>query len=101
MISILEFHDSYTKGHSIGVANISEKMSEYMKLSEETLNELYLTALLHDIGKIFIDAEILNKKTPLTDQEYKIIKKHPEKGCRYFSKHKNTKWSKRVCTLSS
>ncbi|HKL41681.1 MAG TPA: HD-GYP domain-containing protein [Clostridia bacterium] len=80
MITMLEFHDPYTKGHSLSVAKISKSMGEAMNLSEEDLNELYLTGLLHDIAKTFIDSDLLNKKGPLTYKEFEKIKEHPGKG---------------------
>jgi HD-GYP domain-containing protein (c-di-GMP phosphodiesterase class II) len=80
MITMLEFHDPYTKGHSLSVAKISKLIGKAMNLSEEDLNELYLTGLLHDIAKTFIDSDLLNKKGPLTYKEFEKIKEHPGKG---------------------
>lgn len=80
MITMLEFHDPYTKGHSLSVAKISKLMGKAMGFSEDDLNELYLTGLLHDIAKTFIDSRLLNKKGPLTYEEFEEIKEHPGKG---------------------
>ncbi|MDM8534191.1 HD-GYP domain-containing protein [Clostridiaceae bacterium HSG29] len=80
MTNMLEFHDVYTKGHSLGVADISAKIGKELKMSAKDIRELYLTGLLHDIGKTFIPYELLNKNGKLTDQEFEIIKKHPSNG---------------------
>lgn len=80
MITMLEFHDPYTKGHSLSVAKISKLIGEAMDFCEDDLNELYLTGLLHDIAKTFIDSRLLNKKGPLTYDEFEKIKEHPGKG---------------------
>jgi len=80
MIRILELKDKYTKGHSERVAKLSVKIAQKMGLSDEEINMVYWAGIVHDIGKIGIPDEILNKPTRLTDEEYKIIKKHPVLG---------------------
>ncbi len=74
---ILEFHDKYTRGHSQSVAQISEKIAKKMNLSEQEIRETYWAGMVHDIGKILVPKEILNKKGRLNDKEYELIKKHP------------------------
>ena len=85
MTNMLEVYDPYTKGHSLNVANIAKKFGKSIKLDKKYIKELYLTGLIHDIGKAFIDINILNKKEKLTEEEYKIIKKHPENGERVLN----------------
>lgn len=80
VLNILERYDEYTKGHSQNVARICKKLAIEMKYKEYAIVDVYLTGLLHDIGKTFISEEILNKRGPLTDEEYEIIKKHPITG---------------------
>ncbi|MCM8828487.1 MAG: HD-GYP domain-containing protein, partial [Candidatus Omnitrophica bacterium] len=80
MVSILEARDPYTRGHSERVASFSEKIARKMGLSEKKIALLKETALLHDIGKLGIEENILNKIEPPTDQEWDIIKKHPSIG---------------------
>ncbi len=82
MTNMLEFHDKYTKGHSLGVADIASRIGKYLKMSSREVNDLYLTGLLHDIGKTFIPYELLNKTDKLTDEEYEIVKEHPSNGAK-------------------
>ena len=80
MTNMLEVYDPYTKGHSLNVANIAKKFGKSINLDKKDIKEVYLTGLIHDIGKAFIDVKILNKEEKLTEEEYEIIKKHPENG---------------------
>lgn len=66
--------------HSQNVSKISRKIAETMKFQPEVVKEIELVGLLHDIGKIAIEENILNKDGVLTDLEYNQIKKHPECG---------------------
>lgn len=83
----LKSMDNYTYQHSVNVATISIIIGLAKKLSKEDLYALALGALLHDIGKVFIPKEIIQKKDKLTSEEYEIIKTHPQKGYDYL---KNT-----------
>ena len=80
----LKFFDDYTFFHSVNVAVLSILVGVELGLSREQLYNLGLAAILHDIGKIFIDKEILNKPAKLTDEEYEIMKKHPDYGYNYL-----------------
>jgi putative two-component system response regulator len=80
MISALEARDAYTRGHSDRVAALSEKLGRAMGYQNEKLNTLVDAARLHDLGKIGIREQVLNKKSRLTDQEYEHIKRHPDIG---------------------
>ncbi len=80
LTSLLEIHDQYTQGHNEEVANLARKIAKQMELGPTMVQKTYRAGLLHDIGKIIIPAQILNKKGKLTDEEYDIIKKHPEWG---------------------
>lgn len=66
------------KLHSERVSKLCRKIGEAMELDDETLRELEMTGLMHDIGKIAINNDILNKPGKLTEIEYEEIKKHPE-----------------------
>lgn len=77
IIKILEIYDVYTKGHSENVANLSLLIAEEMGLSEETALDSYWAGMVHDIGKLLVPVQILNKKGKLEDFEYELIKKHP------------------------
>ncbi len=72
--------DRYTSGHSKRVAKYARMIAERMGKSKEEQDEIYRAGLLHDIGKIRVSAEIINKPGKLTDEEYNIIKIHPVTG---------------------
>ncbi|QDU91377.1 Cyclic di-GMP phosphodiesterase response regulator RpfG [Pirellulimonas nuda] len=78
--SAIDAKDPYTCGHSDRVARISVRLGRQLGLSAEQLNTLYLSGLLHDIGKIGIDDTVLRKAGQLTPEEYEHIKQHPELG---------------------
>lgn len=71
-----------TKNHAIRLAEISKAIARRFNLSQSSLDDLELFAMLHDIGKVGIDDRILNKPGKLDDDEWKIMKKHPEIGYR-------------------
>ncbi len=76
-IKILEFHDLYTKGHSENVAEIAMEIGRRLGFDSERLNELYWAGMVHDIGKVLIPGGVLNKPSPLTDDEFGMIRGHP------------------------
>lgn len=76
----IDAKDKYTNGHSERVANYSREIARRMGLSENDQHEIYYMGLLHDIGKIGISDAIINKTEKLTDEEYRMILKHPEIG---------------------
>jgi putative two-component system response regulator len=76
LIKTLEACDSYTKDHSQAVAEIAVDLGKQMKLSAEELEDLRWAALLHDVGKIAVDPNILNKPSELTSSEYRHIMTH-------------------------
>ena len=76
----IDAKDTYTNGHSQRVAEYAVKIAEQAGKTKEECEEIYLIALLHDVGKIGIPNAIINKKGKLTDEEYEIIKTHPVKG---------------------
>jgi len=80
LISIINAKDRYTYGHSERVAYYCLKMAEKLNLKDEEKVLLRYSAFLHDIGKIEIDREILNKIGPLRTPEWAILKKHPVWG---------------------
>lgn len=80
LMHALESRDKYTEGHSRNVARIVEMIARELKFSESKIEELKLAAYLHDVGKIGISDAILNKPGKLTEEEYNIIKQHPEIG---------------------
>lgn len=80
LASAIDAKDRYTNGHSSRVAQYSKEIAHHAGKSIEYQDEIYFVALLHDIGKIGIPDNILNKNTKLTDAEYEIIKQHPNIG---------------------
>ncbi|MGH4038647.1 MAG: HD domain-containing phosphohydrolase [Sphaerochaeta sp.] len=85
---LLEIHDEYTKDHSQKVATISKKIATEMGLSESKILQVYYAGLVHDIGKIIIPKEIINKPGKLSDDEYDIVKKHPSYAFEVLSNSK-------------
>lgn len=81
----IDAKDKYTNGHSLRVAIYSRMIAMHMGLSKEDQEKIYYMGLMHDIGKIAIPLEIINKPTKLTDEEYDIIKSHPIKGYEILS----------------
>ena len=77
---VIDMKDSYTQGHSSRVAKYTAMLAKELGYDEETVEQYYNIALMHDIGKIGIPDQVLNKPGKLTDEEYGIIKSHTERG---------------------
>ena len=73
-------HDMYTFAHCVNVAMLSTLIGVLAGLTPKQLGELSLGALMHDVGKISIPLNILNKPGRLTDEEFAVIKSHPQAG---------------------
>jgi HD-GYP domain-containing protein (c-di-GMP phosphodiesterase class II) len=84
LTSSIDAKDQYTRGHSERVAFVSrwiaEKLSAQELMEEEQIHKIYLAGLLHDIGKIGVDEDVLRKKGKLTEDELGRVKKHPSIG---------------------
>ncbi|MEN2984817.1 MAG: HD domain-containing phosphohydrolase [Dictyoglomaceae bacterium] len=78
--SIMEFKDSYTAYHQKRVSDLSQEIAKEMRLSKDEIEAIKTGALLHDIGKISIPGEILNKPGRLNPLEMNIVKTHPVNG---------------------
>jgi HD-GYP domain-containing protein (c-di-GMP phosphodiesterase class II) len=74
--------DHYTADHAVEVARLSWLVGKKLGLNEEELEWLVHGALLHDVGKIGVADAILEKIGPLTDEEWKVVKRHPDVGAR-------------------
>jgi len=85
----LKNRDEYTAIHSLNVCVLSLTFGRSLNLSKPELNELGLGALLHDIGKMLVPLEILNKPGKLTEEEFEIMKSHPVKGYEMLLKDNN------------
>ncbi|WP_295153807.1 HD domain-containing phosphohydrolase [uncultured Ruminococcus sp.] len=80
LVNAVDAKDKYTHGHSARVAEYSRKLAEMVGKSENECNEIYYSALLHDVGKIGVPEYIINKKGRLDDEEFEKIKEHPSMG---------------------
>lgn len=76
----IDAKDKYTKGHSERVAKYAVMIARRLGCDEEQITSIKYAALLHDIGKIGIPDEIINKPESLTEKEYAIVKAHPVLG---------------------
>ncbi len=84
----LKMYDDYTYHHSLSVAVLAIAMGITLDFSATKLYELGLCAMLHDIGKLDVSLEILNKPARLTQQEYALVKLHPLYAANYFKEKK-------------
>lgn len=80
LVNAIDAKDTYSHGHSIRVAEYARMIAEQMGFDQEECERVYYAGLLHDVGKIGIPNSIINKSGTLTEEEYEIIKQHPEKG---------------------
>lgn len=85
LIAALDAKEEYTHGHSARVAKYARAIAEYAGKDEKECDEIYYAGLLHDIGKIGIPDEIINKNGRLTPEEYEIMKQHPVLGRQILS----------------
>ncbi len=91
MATAIEAKDRYTGGHTKRVAHFSVMIAKYMGLAKETIEDVRLSAILHDIGKIGIDDKVLKKDAPLDKLEWEHMKQHPEMGYRILAHVKSMK----------
>ncbi|HZU20884.1 MAG TPA: diguanylate cyclase [Gaiellaceae bacterium] len=80
LANALEANDEYTSSHAHWISDMALLVGGVLGLDREALKRLELGALLHDIGKIGIPSEILRKPGPLTEEEFEIVRAHPELG---------------------
>jgi HD-GYP domain-containing protein (c-di-GMP phosphodiesterase class II) len=80
LVSAIDAKDPYTSGHSDRVARFAVRLALEMKCNPKLINTIYMAGLLHDVGKIGIDDNVLRKAGRLTDIEFEHIKRHPELG---------------------
>ncbi len=81
----IDAKDNYTNGHSTRVAAYAKEIARRYGYSPERQEEIYMMGLLHDVGKIGIPDQIINKPGRLTDEEFAMIKEHPAKGAKILS----------------
>jgi HD-GYP domain-containing protein (c-di-GMP phosphodiesterase class II) len=76
--------DEYTFTHSTNVCILTLAQAMALKIKEDLLHDIGIAAMLHDVGKMFVPEEILNKQGKLTDDEFEQIKSHSQKGAEYL-----------------
>ncbi|MCC6572933.1 MAG: HD domain-containing protein [Planctomycetes bacterium] len=89
LVSSIEAKDQYTHGHSERVTAFAVTIAEEMALDAETLDNVRLGGLLHDVGKIGVAEKILTKPSRLTPDEIKVIRQHPARGGEILSHIRN------------
>jgi HD-GYP domain-containing protein (c-di-GMP phosphodiesterase class II) len=87
-MTVIKDYDDYTYHHSVNVSILSMALGYKIGLDRKTIADLGLAALFHDIGKINVPGEILNKPTKFTDEEFAIVKQHPAWGVKAILKIK-------------
>lgn len=92
MAWMVEARDPYTGGHLWRVAQFSRSLAEAVDLPDKEVARIALGGFLHDLGKIGVPDAILNKPDRLTDDEYAVIKTHPEIGNRLLGGHPLADW---------
>ncbi|HEX6643894.1 MAG TPA: HD domain-containing phosphohydrolase [Gemmatimonadales bacterium] len=85
LVNALEAKDPYLRGHSARVADLAASIAAEMGFDDEAIERVRTAGRLHDIGKIGIREEILNKQGPLTDEEYEHVKQHVVVGSQILS----------------
>jgi diguanylate cyclase (GGDEF)-like protein len=80
LANALEANDEYTSSHARWITDMSLLVGRELRLDRDAMKRLEFGALFHDIGKIGIPSEILQKAGPLTSEEFEIVKEHPELG---------------------
>lgn len=79
-IRLIEARDPYTAGHQHRVSLLASKIAHNMNMESDVIKTIYLAASIHDIGKLYVPSEFLNKPGKLTDLEFDLIKTHPQVG---------------------
>lgn len=85
----LKSADEYTYMHSVAVAGLMIALARQLALPESLVKEAGLAGLLHDVGKLAIPSAILSKPGKLSDEEFAIVRKHPELGCQLLGESKH------------
>ena len=80
LADVVAFEDGYTADHSKSVVELVHAVTENLGIDRDTRQEMEFAALLHDVGKISISKEILNKPAKLTDEEFEVMKTHTLEG---------------------
>lgn len=82
-------YDDYTYFHSVNVGVLATMVGSAMGLSRDELRDLCMAAMLHDVGKRFLPIEVVNKESPLTAEEYEVLKTHSKLGADFLREQFN------------
>ena len=85
LAAAIDGKDPYTRGHSERVSRFSVAIAQGLDLPDDEIEKIRISALLHDVGKIGIDDNILKKPAALTEEEFEVMKQHPQKGYKIMS----------------
>jgi putative nucleotidyltransferase with HDIG domain len=80
MAKIVELRDPYTAGHQLRAAALADAIAKEMQFDTRRIDRLRMAAIIHDIGKVSIPADILNKSSVLTDAEVRLVQTHSQRG---------------------
>jgi putative nucleotidyltransferase with HDIG domain len=80
VVEMLHARDPYTYEHSKDVAELAQGIAQALNLHQDQIEQIKSAALIHDIGKLGVPDEILRKPGPLTDEEWAVMKQHPDIG---------------------
>ena len=83
----LDARDRYTESHSIRVAELAGRLGEQLELGDREVELIRTAGSLHDLGKIGVRDDILNKPGPLTEEEWEIMRRHPDIGADMIAQH--------------
>jgi len=83
----LDARDRYTESHSIRVAELAGRLGELLELGDREVESIRTAGSLHDLGKIGVRDDILNKPGPLTEEEWEIMRRHPDIGADMIAQH--------------
>ena len=83
----LDARDRYTESHSIRVSELAGRLGEYLDLGDREVELIRTAGSLHDLGKIGVRDDILNKPGPLSEEEWEIMRRHPDIGADMIAQH--------------
>jgi HD-GYP domain-containing protein (c-di-GMP phosphodiesterase class II) len=83
-LTTLRCHDLYTHNHSVNVCILSLALGQRLGYEKKKLTELGIAALFHDMGKANIPAEVLNKATEFTEEDWQVMRRHPVQGVKFL-----------------
>jgi len=87
-MTAIKDYDEYTYNHSVNVSILAVALGQRLGLRKRTLEQIGIASLFHDVGKVEIPEQILNKPSAFTDEEWEVIRKHPEWGFRAILRFK-------------